>query len=87
MDYFVININASYNYAMELENSTPKFEKLRFFLSGVLGLENTSILRDEKPVDLFKQSFQLKKYNVVEFLLTNPLNPTYPLDDENLETR
>ena len=70
---------------MELENA--KFNKLRFFLSGVLGLENTSILRDEKPVDLFNQSFQSKKYNVLEFLLTNPLNPTYPLDDKNLETR
>ena len=72
---------------MELENGIHKFEKLRFFLSGVLGLENTSALLQEKTVDLFNQSFQSKKYNAVNFFLTDLLDPTYPLDDEDLEIR
>ena len=85
MKYFVINIDSSYNYAMKLENA--KFDKLRFFLSGVLGLEKTSELAEDKPIDIFTRSFQSKKYNVVKFFLTCPLNPTYPWGDEDEETK
>ena len=70
---------------MELEKA--KFYKLRFFLSGVLGLENTSELAEDKPIDIFTRSFQLKKYNAVKFFLTCPLNPTYPRGDEDEETK
>ena len=85
MNYFVININSSYNYAMELEKA--KFDKLRFFLSGVLGLENTSELAEDKPMDIFTRSFKSRKYNAVKFFLTCPLNPTYPRSDEDEETK
>ena len=72
---------------MELESGIHNIQNLRFFLSGVLGLENSSALVDEKPEDIFTRSFQSKKYNAVKFFLTDLLDPTYPLDDENLETR
>ena len=48
---------------MELEDG--KFDKFRFFLSGVLGLKNTSELTEDKPMEIFTRSF--KKLKEEEF--------------------
>ena len=82
-----MSINESYDYAMELERGAHEFKNLRFFLSGVLGLENTSALATDKPIDIYTHSFQSKKYNAVKFFLTCPLDPTYPRGDEDGETK
>ena len=56
------------------------FDKLRYFLCGVLGLENMSTLYADPEVVLTR-AFEERNVDVVRFLLTDPLDPTFPLKD------
>ena len=53
----------------------------------MIGLENTSALTNDTPMNIFKQCFHSRNYNALEFVLTDPLNPTYPLDDDNSKAK
>ena len=80
MDDIVIDCKSSYSYAMSLKEGVH-FEKLRFFLSGFLGLENTSELVQDSPINIFSRAFEEGDTHAVEFFLTDPLDPTDPWNE------